>query len=109
MAADVLSPIALETQCLYCHPTDGQDRARIAKRELEDIIRLRTTLRRAKLQIAVMDADRRTSLTSRWTEVDVSLRAVVAAIHAFDQQQVEELLHDSDAQTERLVATLPKR
>ena len=109
MAADVLSPIALETQCLYCHHNDREGRAPLAKRELEEVIRLRTTLTRAKRQVAVMDSDRRTSLTSQWTDADVSLRAVVAAIHAFDQRRVEELLRDSKDQTERLVATLPKR
>lgn len=110
MAADVPSPAALESQCLHCHHDERQDRARIAKRELENVTRLRTTLRKAKLQIAaVTEPDRRTSLTTQWTAADVSIRNVVAAIHAFNQRRVEERLGDSNAQTERLVAGLAKR
>ena len=109
MAADVPSPAALESQCLQCHDT-RQERARVAKRELEDMTRLRTTLRRAKVQIAgVMDPDRRTSLTTQWTDADVSLRDVVAGIHAFDQRRVDERLGDANARIERLVAELAKR
>jgi hypothetical protein len=109
MAADVPSPAALENQCLHCHD-NRQDRARVARRELEDVTRLRRTLRKAKLDIAaVMDPGRRTSLTAQWTDADKSIRSVVAGMHAFDQRQVEERLSDSNAQTERLVAGLAKR
>jgi hypothetical protein len=109
MAADVPSPAALETQCLYCHHNDRQDRARVAKRELEEVTRLRTTLRRAKLQIAgVVEPDRRTSLMTQWTDADMSVRDVVAAIHAFDQPRVEERLRDANARTGRLAAGLAK-
>jgi hypothetical protein len=106
MAADVPSPAALESQCLQCHE-DRQDRARVASRQLEDVTRLQRTLRRAKFDIAaVKDLDRRTSLTTQWTDVDRAIRGVVAGIHAFDQPQVEERLSDSHARTDRLVAEI---
>lgn len=109
MAADVPSPAALERQCLQCHD-DRQERARVAKRELADVVRLRTTLRIAKVQIAgVKDPDRRTSLTSQWTDADASLRDAMAALHAFDQRRVDERLGASNVRIEQLVAELPKR
>ena len=109
MAADVPSPADLERQCLQCH-RDDPDRAGAAKRELEVLTRLRTTLNRAKLEIAgVTKPDRQTSLTTRWAEADASLREVAASTHAFDQRRVEEQLSVLKAQTERLVAELAKR
>jgi phosphomevalonate kinase len=110
MAADVPSPAALESQCLHCHHDDRLDRAHVARRQLEDVKRLRTTLSRAKREIAaIREPDRRTSLTARWTDADVSIRAVVAGIHAFDLGSVQERLRDSNGQTERLVADLARR
>jgi hypothetical protein len=82
----------------------------MARGELEDVTRLQTALRRAKLQIAgVMEPDRRASLTAQWTDANASLREVVAAIHAFDQERVQERLTDSSTRMERLVAALAKR
>lgn len=110
MAADVPSSAALESQCLHCHHDDRRDRAHVAKRQLEDVKRLRTSLNRAKLEIAaIREPDRRTSLTARWTDADGSLRAVVAGLHAFDLGSVQERLRDSNGKTERLVAELAKR
>jgi hypothetical protein len=110
MAADVPSPADLERQCLQCHRADRDGRAGAAKRELEVLTRLRTTLNRAKLEIAgVTKPERRTSLTSQWAEADASLREVAASIHAFDQRRVDERLSVLNAQTERLVAELAKR
>jgi hypothetical protein len=110
MAADVPSPAALARQCLQCHRDDRETRAGAAKRELEVLTRLRTTLKRAKLEIAtVTKPDRRTSLEAQWAQADVSFRDVAASIHAFDQRRVEERLSVVNAQTERLVAELAKR
>jgi hypothetical protein len=82
----------------------------VAKRELEDVKSQRTTLRRAKLQIAaVTDPNRRASLTTQWTDADTAVRDVVARIHGFDQGPVAERLSDSNARIERLVAELAKR
>ena len=110
MAADVPSPAALERQCLQCHRDDPEARARVAKRELELLTRLRTTLRRAKLEIAaVTKPDRRTSLATQWAEADMSIRDVAVSIHSFDQRRVDERLSGLNAKTERLVAELAKR
>ena len=110
MAADVPSPVALESQCLHCHHDERLDRAHVARRQLEDVKRLRTTLSRVKLEIAaIREPDRRTSLTTQWTAADASIRAVVAGIHAFDLESVQERLRDSNGQTERLVADLARR
>jgi hypothetical protein len=46
MAADVPSPVALEARCLQCHGDDAPDRAHVARRELEELTRLRTILNR---------------------------------------------------------------
>ena len=109
MASDVPSPAALERQCLQCHRDDREARAGAAKRELEVLTRLRTTLRRAKLEIAVITKpDRRTSLATRWAEADMSIRVAAASIHEFDQRRVEERLSVSNAQIDRLVAELAK-
>jgi hypothetical protein len=110
MATDVPSPATLERQCAHCHRDDRQDRARVARRDLEDVRRLRATLRRARREIAaVMDPDRRASLTTQWTDADTSIRGAVDGIHAFDQPHVEERLRDSHAKTNRLVAELVRR
>ena len=109
MAADVPSPAALESQCLYCHPNDREDRARATRRALEDVARLRVVLRRAKARITAMaEPDARTSLMSEWTDADVTVRPIVAAIHAFDLPLVEERLRESNAQIGRLVTRLAK-
>jgi hypothetical protein len=110
MAADVPSPAALERQCLRCHRDDRDARASVAKRELELLTRLRTTLKRAKFDIAaVAKPDRRTSLATEWASADMSIRDVAAGIHGFDQPRVEERLRVLSAQTERLMAELAKR
>lgn len=110
MATEVPSPAALEKQCLRCHRDDLQKRASVARRELEDLARLRTSLRRAKLEIDVTkDADRKTSLTKPWTDSDLWLRDVVAGIHAFDQRRVQDRLSDARAQIDRLRAELARR
>lgn len=109
MATNVPSPATLERQCAYCH-ADQQDRARVARRELEDVARLQAILKRAKLDIdTVRDPDRRTFLTTQWVDADRSIRGIVAGIHAFDQRQVEERLSDLHAKTDRLVAALVRR
>jgi Cytochrome c554 and c-prime len=110
MATEVPSPVTLEGPCLQCHREDPQNRARVARRALEDLARLRTSLRRAKLEIDMTkEADRKTSLTKQWTDADLSLRDVVAGIHAFDQRRVEDRLSDARAQIDRLRAELARR
>lgn len=107
MAADVPSPATLETQCLQCHHGDPQNRARIARREVEDIVAIRRILARAKLEIAgIVDRDRRDRLALHWTSASLSLRAVVAGIHSFDQRKVDDRLSQSHAQIDRLLADL---
>jgi len=110
MAADVPSPAALEAQCLHCHGADLPDRAHVARRELEELARLRIILKRARFAIAaVTESDRRASLTTQWKSTDVSIRGVVAAFHGFDQPAVEERLSAARVQVERLGADLNKR
>ena len=110
MAADVPSPAALEAQCLRCHGDDSPDRAHVARRDFEELIRLRTILKRARFAIAaVADSDRRASLTSQWTNTDLSVRGVVAALHGFDQRAVEDRLSAARVQAERLEADLKSR
>lgn len=110
MAADVPSPAALEKQCLSCHRDDPESRASAAKRQLEVLRRLRTTLKRVKVGIAVMtNPDRRASLSTEWSEADMSLREVAASIHAFDLRRVEERLNTSTAKIERLVVEVARR
>jgi Cytochrome c554 and c-prime len=110
MAADVPSPAAFEMQCLHCHGGESPDRAHEARRELEELTRLRTILKRARFAIAALaDSDRRASLTTQWTNTDVSLRGVVAALHGFDQRAVEDRLSVARVQVERLGAALKGR
>jgi hypothetical protein len=99
MATDVPSPSLLEQRCLDCHRNDPQDRAQLARRQLQDIAALGADLKRAKFQIAgVLNDDRRNGLTARWTAADASLRIVVAGLHAFDQRLVDNRLNDVRAQ-----------
>jgi hypothetical protein len=108
MATEVPSPAELERQCGDCHRDDRQ-RATLARRELEDVTRLRGSLRRTKLEIsAVKDPDRRALLSTQWSDADVSIREVAAALHAFDQRRVELGLSESQARISRLVAELAK-
>lgn len=103
MAADVPAPAALERQCLHCHLNDPADRARIAKRQLEDFAALSAALKRAKLEIAgITDVDRQASLSARWSDADRALRGAAAGMHAFDLRRVDDRLTDVRAQVESL-------
>ncbi len=109
MAADVPSPAGLERQCRHCHGSDPQDRAGITRRQLEEVARLRAVLTRARFEIAgIATADRRTALAARWHDADLSLRTVVAGVHAFDQRRVEDRLSDARAQIARLTSQLAR-
>jgi hypothetical protein len=109
MASDVLSPGALEQQCLHCHGTDPQNRAHLARRQLEAVVTLRTALRRARLEIAgIRNDDRRAGLTARWVDADRSLRGAVAGLHAFDQRRADDRLSDVRAQIDGLTVQLAR-
>ena len=110
MATEVPLPAALESQCLHCHHDDPQNRARVARRQIEDLARLRSSLRRAKFEInTTKDTDRQTALTKQWTDADLSLRNAAAGIHAFNQERVDDRLSDARRQVERLAAALARR
>jgi hypothetical protein len=110
MAGDVPSATGLEVTCRQCHGADPLDRPRVARRAREELATMRTSLTRAKFEIAgVADPARRASLTTQWTETDTSLRAAVAALHEFDLPAVERRLQGSRIQAEQLKAGLMKR
>jgi hypothetical protein len=109
MAADVPSPAALEVQCRHCHGSDSSDRAHRARLELEELTRLRTILKRARFAIGAAANPERASLTTQWSNTEVAIREVVAALHGFDQRSVEDRLSVARVQTERLGAALKKR
>ena len=110
MATEVPSLTALEKQCRDCHRVDPQNRAQVARRQLEESTRLRTGLRTAKLEIDMTkNAERRASLTQQWVDADRSLRDVIAGIHAFDQHHVDERLTEARAQVDRLRAEIARR
>lgn len=110
MAADVPSPSALEAKCLRCHGGNLPERAHVARRELEELTRLRIILKRARFAIAALaDSDRRASLSAQWTRTDASIRGVVAGFHGFDQRAVDERLTAARVQVERLGADLKNR
>jgi hypothetical protein len=110
MATEIPSLTALEKQCLDCHRDDPQNRAQVARRQVEESMRLSVALRRTKLDVDVIkNAERRTSLTEQWADAGRSLRDVVAGIHTFDQQRVEERLIGARAQVNQLRAELARR
>jgi len=110
MATEVPLPAALENRCVNCHQTDPQNRARVARRQIEDVARLRSTLRRATFEInTIKDTDRKTALTKQWTDADLSLRNAAAGMHAFNQERVDDRLSDARTQVERLAAALARR
>ena len=107
MAADVPSPAVLEQECRRCHADDPQDRAHVARREVEDVAALNSALRRARLEIAgITNADRRMALMARWNDANRSLRTAVADLHAFDRRRVDERLSETRAQVDALTAQL---
>ena len=82
----------------------------LARRQFEESMRLSVALRRTKLEVDVIkNAERRTSLTEQWADAGRSLRDVVAGIHTFDQQRVEERLIGARAQVNQLRAELARR
>jgi Cytochrome c554 and c-prime len=108
MAADLPVSGNIERLCTGCHADDGEpDRARRARRQLEEVVRQRGMLRRARLEIAgLSDVARRTSLMADWTAADASLRSAVASIHSFDQVAVDARIADSRHQIDRLLAVV---
>ncbi len=110
MAGDVPEPAALESRCLHCHPDDPQNRARLARHELEDVARLRSALKRAKVEIAaIIDSDRRATLTAQWSAAGTSVAAAVVGVHGFDTRRVEDRLSEAHAQVDRLLASLGRK
>lgn len=110
MATEVPSPLVLQHQCVRCHREDSGERAQVARRQLEDLARLRTDLRRARLAVAMVeDAARKASLAKQWADAERSLREVSAGIHAFDQLRVEDRLNGARAQIDRVRVELARR
>jgi hypothetical protein len=107
MATEVLAPAAVEQRCRECHGRDSSERAAAARRQIEELTRLRRSLARASLDIAgILDQPRREALLAQWHDADVSLRAVASGFHAFDERAVEDRLNDARSQTTRLTAAI---
>lgn len=107
MAADIPSPPELASKCGQCHREDQRDRARAAGRQLQDLAGLTRKLRRAQLEAAgVSDPVRRARLTEVRTEASRSVQAAIASIHAFDEQLVEDQLHEARVKIDRLLAEI---
>lgn len=110
MATEAPSPAELEAQCLSCHRDDPQDRARVARRQVEEVTKLRIEVRRAKRDVDLTkDGDRKASLTRQWAACDQALRDVTASVHAFDQRRVEEQLRDVRVRIDQLRAEVARR
>jgi hypothetical protein len=109
MATEVLAPAALEQRCRECHGKDPSERAAAARRQVEELTRLRRSLALAKLEVAgISDGAKREALLPQWREVDASLRVVAAGFHAFNQRRVEEQISDAQIQTTRLADALDR-
>jgi hypothetical protein len=107
MATEVLAAAALEQRCRECHGRDPSERAAAARRQIEELTRLRRSLGRARLEIAgILDRPTREALLAQWHEADVSLRAVASWFHAFNERRVEDRISDARIQTTRLAAAL---
>src|SRR5581483_3009795 len=103
MSADVPSALDVERRCASCHPPDRDDRARRARRDLDEIAGLQKLLRRARLEVAaIADARRQQELAAERDELDVAIRATVAATHGFDRSRVDARLGEARAVAEHL-------
>jgi hypothetical protein len=103
MATEVLATAPLEQRCRECHGNDPSERAAAARRQIEELTRLRRSLARGRLEITgIVDGPTRETLLARWHEADVSLRAVASGFHAFDERRVEDRISDARIQTTRL-------
>jgi cytochrome c554/c'-like protein len=109
MAADIPSAIEVERRCAACHDTERDQRARDARRDVEEIALLRRKLARTKLQMAgVADGARRRELGAEWNDVDAAVRETIAAMHGFDDRRIQDRLAQARARSDRLEATLGK-
>ncbi|HZT75310.1 MAG TPA: multiheme c-type cytochrome [Vicinamibacterales bacterium] len=107
MAADIPSAADLERRCLQCHDRPGDDRARRARRSMDEVSGQWKTLWIARLAIAgVADERQRAALMVEWNAADGAVRAVVSAIHAFDARRVDDRLGDARARVHRLADAL---
>lgn len=99
-----------ERQCRLCHSVDRDERASVARRELEGIAALRTDLSGARFRIAgVIDPQQQESLKAEWTAADRAYHAVIAAVHSFDLPPAGDRLSDAKTRTEQLVVKLKTR
>jgi cytochrome c7-like protein len=109
MATEVLAPGALEQRCRECHARDPSERAAAARRQIEELTRLRRSLARAKLEIAgISDLPKREGLLAQWHEADISLRAAASGFHGFDERRVDDRISDARIQTTRLTDALDR-
>jgi hypothetical protein len=107
MATEVLAPAALEQRCRECHGRDPSNRAAAARRQIEELTRLRRSLARGRLEITgIVDGPTREALLAQWHEADISLRAVASGFHAFNERRVEDRISDARIQTTRLADAL---
>jgi len=107
MATEVLAPTALEQRCRECHVRDPSERAAVARRQIEELTRLRRSLAQARLEISgISDQPTREALLAQWHGADISLRAVASGFHAFNERRVEDRISDARIQTTRLADAL---